>query len=194
MTAFKCLAGLAALALAGCATAPSGPSVMVLPGSGKNFAAFASDDELCRGWAERQTGVPPEVAAGRDAAAGAVVGTAIGAASGALIGAAVGNPGAGAAIGAGSGLLLGSGQGYGQGIGHGASLQQRYDFAYTQCMYAQGNQIPVARGSVPPPQRYSDSAAPPPQPRYDSEAPRPSRRLPPPPPPGLPPPPPPGAG
>ena len=190
-TALKCFAALAAVALAGCATVPSGPSVMVLPGSGKNFQAFASDDELCRGWAERQTGVPPEVAAGNDAVAGAVVGTAIGAASGALIGAAVGNPGAGAAIGAGSGLLLGSGQGYGQGLAHGASLQQRYDFAYTQCMYAQGNQIPVARGSVPSPARYSGGAPPP---RYDSSAPPPSRRLPPPPPPGLPPPPPPGAG
>jgi outer membrane lipoprotein SlyB len=168
-----------AVALAGCATTPSGPSVLVLPGSAKNFQAFQADDLNCRSWAEHQTGVPPEVAAGQDAAAGAVVGTAIGAAAGALIGAAAGNPGAGAAIGAGSGLLLGSGQGYATGVAHGGSLQQRYDFAYTQCMYASGNQVPVARDSVPPPPPYSANSG---------------RRLPPPPPPGLPPPPPPGAG
>ena len=69
--------------LAGCATAPSGPSVMVLPGSSKNFQAFMNDDALCRTWAERQTGVPPELATGQDAVAGAAIGTAIGAASGA---------------------------------------------------------------------------------------------------------------
>ena len=183
MVALKRLAilGAAGLVLAGCATAPSGPSVMALPGSSKDFQAFMNDDAQCRGWAERQTGVPPEQAAGQDAAAGAVIGTAIGAASGALIGAAAGNPGAGAAIGAGSGLLLGSGQGYSTGLAHGAALQQRYDFAYTQCMYANGNQVPVAAGSFPPPHRA---------PSYGGS----SGRLPPPPPPGLPPPPPPGAG
>jgi outer membrane lipoprotein SlyB len=182
MTSTKRIAALisaVAVALAGCATAPSGPSVLVLPGSSKSFQMFEADDLQCRSWAERQTGVPPEVAAGQDAAVGAVVGTAIGATAGTLIGAAAGNPGAGAAIGAGSGLLLGSGQGYSNGIAHGASLQQRYDFAYTQCMYANGNQVPVARDSVPPPPPYSASSG---------------RRLPPPPPPGLPPPPPPGAG
>ncbi len=185
MTALKtrlATLGAAALALAACATAPSGPSVMALPGSTKNFQAFMNDDAQCRGWAERQTGVAPEQAAGQDAAAGAVIGTAIGAASGALIGAAVGNPGAGAAIGAGSGLLLGSGQGYSTGLAHGASLQQRYDFAYTQCMYATGNQVPVAAGSFPPPPRA---------PSYGGSS---GQRLRPPPPPGLPPPPPPGAG
>jgi len=188
MTALKtrlAILGAAALVFAGCATVPSGPSVMALPGSSKNFQAFMNDDALCRGWAERQTGVAPEQAAGQDAAAGAVVGTAIGAASGALIGAAVGNPGAGAAIGAGSGLLLGSGQGYGTGLAHGAALQQRYDFAYTQCMYANGNQVSVAAGSFPPPPRASS---------YGSNGASSGRRLPPPPPPGLPPPPPPGAG
>lgn len=185
MTFSKRVAALAAalaVALAGCATAPSGPNVMVLPGSGKNFQAFQADDLQCRSWAERQTGVPPEVAAGQDAAAGAVIGAALGAATGTLIGVAAGNPGAGAVIGAGSGLLLGSGQGYSNGLAHGAALQQRYDNAYTQCMYANGNQVPVARGSVPPPPPYSASSA------------NTGRRLPPPPPPGLPPPPPPGAG
>jgi hypothetical protein len=45
-----------ALAVSGCATIPSGPSVMVLPGSSKNFEQFQMDDGLCRQWAAQQTG------------------------------------------------------------------------------------------------------------------------------------------
>jgi hypothetical protein len=36
------------------ATAPSGPSVMVLPGSGKPFDEFQADVSVCRGWAAKQ--------------------------------------------------------------------------------------------------------------------------------------------
>ena len=39
---------------AGCATAPSGPSVNVLPGTGKPFDQFQADVSLCREWAARQ--------------------------------------------------------------------------------------------------------------------------------------------
>ena len=106
----------------------------------------------CRGWAERQTGVPPEAAAGQDAAAGAVIGTAIGAATGALIGAAVGQPGRGRRDRRGLGPVARLGTGLlDRRWRTAASLQQRYDFAYTQCMYANGNQVPVARGLVPGP-------------------------------------------
>src|SRR5438105_9494113 len=41
----------AALLLAACATVPMGPSVMVLPGTGKNFEQFQADDAVCRQWA-----------------------------------------------------------------------------------------------------------------------------------------------
>jgi len=44
-----------ALLLSACATAPTGPSVMVLPGSGKPFEQFQADDTICRQWAARQT-------------------------------------------------------------------------------------------------------------------------------------------
>ena len=37
-----------AIVLAGCASAPTGPSVMVLPGSGKTTEQFQSDDARCR--------------------------------------------------------------------------------------------------------------------------------------------------
>ena len=39
---------------AGCATAPAGPSVNVLPGTGKSFDQFQADVSLCREWAARQ--------------------------------------------------------------------------------------------------------------------------------------------
>ena len=77
----------AAVVLAGCASAPTGPSVMVLPGSGKTMEQFQSDDARCR-----------QVAASE------------------LASVASGN----------------------------VSDQRRYDMAYMQCMYAQGNQVPVS--------------------------------------------------
>ena len=102
----------AAVVLAGCASAPTGPSVMVLPGSGKTMEQFQGDDARCR-----------QVAAGELAAV------------------ASGN----------------------------VSDQQRYDMAYMQCMYAQGNQIPVSHrpgysspyGSTP---STSTTLSPPPTP------------------------------
>ena len=172
-----------ALALGACATVPTGPSVMVLPGSAKTFEQFQVDDAVCRQWAHQQTGTTAGKASSNTTATGAVAGTAIGAAAGAAIGAAAGNPAAGAAIGAGSGLLGGTAIGAGQAQGAYHSVQQRYNMAFMQCMYAKGNQIPVARGSVAP--GYSSSTPPPPP-----TAPRPSNV--PPPPAGNPPPPPPG--
>ena len=39
---------------AGCATAPAGPSVMVLPGAGRPFDEFQADVSVCRDWAAQQ--------------------------------------------------------------------------------------------------------------------------------------------
>ena len=172
-----------ALALGACATVPTGPSVMVLPGSTKTFEQFQMDDAVCRQWAHEQTGTSAGKASSSTTATGAVLGTAVGAAAGAAIGAAAGNPAAGAAIGAGTGLVGGTVIGAGEAHGAYHSVQQRYNMAFMQCMYAKGNQIPVARGSVAP--GYSSSTPPPPP-----TAPRPSNV--PPPPAGNPPPPPPG--
>jgi hypothetical protein len=48
-------AALAVMVLgAGCATAPAGPSVMVLPGAGKPFEQFQADVNICRDWAAVQ--------------------------------------------------------------------------------------------------------------------------------------------
>jgi hypothetical protein len=173
------------LLLAACATIPTGPSVMVLPGSSKSFEQFQVDDGVCRQWAHHQTGTTSGQAAQGSAATGAVVGTVVGAAAGAAIGAAAGNPALGAAAGAGVGLLGGTAVGASHAHGAYYSVQQRYNMAYMQCMYAKGNQIPVARGSVVP--GYSSQSKPPPPP--PTVTPPPNI---PPPPAGTPPPPPPG--
>ena len=140
---------VAGLLLTACATLPPGPSVMVLPGNGKNFEQFQVDDAVCRQWAAQQTGTTTKQASTESAVSGAAIGTVVGAAAGAAIGAAAGAPVTGAAAGAGVGLLGGTAAGASSAAGVGAEVQHRYDMTYMQCMYAKGNQIPVARGSIP---------------------------------------------
>jgi hypothetical protein len=171
-----------------CATVPSGPNVVVLPGRGLSFDQFRNDDYACRTFASQQTGATPSDTATQNTVGGAVLGTLLGAAAGAAIGAVGGNAGTGAAVGAGVGLLGGTAVGASAATPAYTTLQQRYDGAYMQCMYSKGHQIPVARGSVP---SYASqpSAAPPPPPPPPPPANAP--RIPPPPA-GAPPPPPPG--
>jgi hypothetical protein len=168
--------------LSGCATIPHGPSVMVLPGSGKNFEQFQVDDAACRQWASQQVGTTAQKVSTEGTVGGAVIGTVVGAAAGAALGAAAGNPAVGAAAGAGVGLLGGTAIGAGRADASGGSVQRRYDMSYTQCMYAKGNQVPVAGGSRV---QQQPSAAPPPPPPPPTVPP-----TVPPPPPGPPPPPP----
>ena len=79
--------------IGGCATLPTGPSVMVLPAHGKSFEQFQSDDALCRQWARQQIGMSPQETVNQNAVTGAAVGTAVGAGLGAAIGAASGQSG-----------------------------------------------------------------------------------------------------
>ena len=164
----------AVLVLSACVTMPTGPSVMVLPSAGKSFEVFQSEDLACRNWAALQTGATPAGVVNQNLTGGAAIGALMGAGLGAAIGAASGNAGAGAAIGAGSGLIGGTAVASGPAYAAGWDVQQRYDNAYQQCMYAKGNQIPgvlrASRPSVsippppPPPGYYSGSAYPPPPP------------------------------
>ncbi len=172
--------GLASvLALAGCVHVPPGPNVMVMPGRGKTFEAFQYDDTDCRNYAAAQ--VSPDTRRANDSAvASAAVGTAIGAATGAAIGAAAGDPGTGAAVGAGVGLLGGSAVGANEAEYGRWSIQRRYDAAYTQCMYAKGNRVPVRR--APSAAGAYTTPPPPPPPR---NVPPPPRGRPPTPPPNL---------
>jgi len=163
-------------ALSACATFPTGPSVMSLPGTGKSFEQFRADDAVCRQFAFEQVGgVSGQQAAQNSAVTSAAVGTVLGAAAGAAIGSASGDMGAGAAIGAGSGLLLGSAAGTGYASSSYYENQRRYDNAYIQCMYAKGNRVPVyGRFTESPPPAPSswdsrppaDYPPPPAPPRY----------------------------
>jgi hypothetical protein len=160
----------ASLLLAACVSMPKGPSVMVLPGTGKSFDQFRYDDVECRQFADVQIGgTSPSDSAADSVAKSAAVGTVVGAAAGAALGGR-----SGAAVGAGGGLLVGSAAGAGAGETSAYGLQRRYDYAYIQCMYAKGHKVPVSGRLTSAP--AAPSYAPPP---------------PPPPPPGPPPPPPP---
>ena len=131
---------LAPLLLAACTVMPDGPSAMVLPGTGKSFAQFRSDDLQCRGYAQGQFGGSSPQQAGIDSGVrSAALGTVLGAAAGAAI-----DGGHGAGVGAGTGLLFGALAGTGAADSSAYGMQRRYDYVYQQCMYASGHKVPVA--------------------------------------------------
>jgi hypothetical protein len=137
-TTIRLFAAIAVLSLGACVSLPDGPSVMVLPGTGKNFDQFRADDFECKRYASVQIGGNGASAYASDSGVrSAAVGTLLGAAAGAAA-----NGGRGAAVGAGAGMALGglSGTGSAQASAYGA--QQRYDVAFMQCMYAKGHRIP----------------------------------------------------
>ncbi len=136
---------LALVVLAACAETPMGPTVNVMPGPGKSFAEFATDQQMCKGWADQQVQGQAQNANNR-AVGSAVIGTLVGAGLGAATGAAFGNAGAGAAIGAGTGVIGGSAVGGSMSNNAQGSIQVQYNNAFAQCMFAKGHQVP---GFVP---------------------------------------------
>ncbi|MBF0427133.1 MAG: hypothetical protein HQL66_15075 [Magnetococcales bacterium] len=126
--------------LAGCATAPTGPSVLAMPRGGRSYDQFHIDDTTCRGYAQAQTGGTSAV---NNGVTSAIAGTVVGAAAGAAMG---GEHGAG--VGAGAGLLAGSLFGIGFNQSSAQAAQRGYDHAYIQCMYAKGHQVPVSGAVV----------------------------------------------
>lgn len=138
----------ATLLLGACTVMPSGPNVMVLPGSGMSFEQFRGDDMQCRQFAGDQVGAnSPEQAAADSGLRSAALGAALGAVAGAAI-----DGSRGAAAGAGTGLLVGGVAGTGSGQVSARGVQRRYDYAYLQCMYAKGHRVPVSG-------RYSGEAS-----------------------------------
>ena len=153
---------IALLGLGACATMPTGPAVMVLPGTGKNFDQFRFDDGACRQFAYDQVaGVTPSRAADDSGVRSAAAGTLLGAAAGAAI-----DGSSGAAVGAGVGLLFGGLAGAGAAERSAYGAQYRYDVAYQQCMYAKGHRIPVTARftQAPPASSYTPPPPPPNQP------------------------------
>lgn len=151
------IAGLiAAAVLAGCATAPTGPRLAALPGTGKSSEQFRYDDGQCRQFAYSR--IDPN-AANNVAVRDAAIGTAIGAIAGAALG---GHQGAG--VGAGTGLIAGSMIGASESQYAGYDTQREYDRAYLECMYGKGHKIPVPAGTQQTPQPSAPAAPPPPPP------------------------------
>lgn len=147
-----------ALLLSGCASEPLGPTIGVMPAPNKPFDVFQGDQAICKQFAADQ------IRGGAERSIDQQVGTAvIGTLLGAGLGAALGG-GSGAAVGAGVGALGGTAVGAGGGQQTQYSLQQRYDLAYSQCMYSRGNQVPGYRQAPPPgyaapPQGYAPPPA-----------------------------------
>lgn len=167
----------AILVVAGCASVPTEPDVMVLPGTGRTFDEFRVDDGYCRDYAYQSIGGKAREQAANNAAIGnAAIGTAVGAVAGAAIG---GRGSAG--VGAGMGMVVGSASGAEASQRSMRGSQRRYDNAYVQCMYARGHRVPVNMN-------YTTTVAPAAAPA--NVAPPPPAGSPPPPPAGMPPPPP----
>jgi murein L,D-transpeptidase YcbB/YkuD len=145
------------LGLAGCVPANMGPTIQVMPGAGKSFEQFQADQSACEAYANDQ------VAGARKQANQQAVGTALlGSALGAGLGAAAGDAGVGAAAGA----AVGTGVAAGNAQNAALTIQQQYDNAYSQCMYAKGEQVPGFAPPAPPPPPPEPPA--PPKPKYDS--------------------------
>jgi uncharacterized protein YcfJ len=133
------------LMLSGCATTPTSPMVSVMPAPNKPFDVFAQEQTDCEHYASDQVTGNAQAANNRAlgaAAIGAVLGLGVGAATGS---------GRAAAFGAASGGAIGAAVGANQSSYAGYSLQRRYDIAYSQCMYAKGNQVPGMIAAAPPP-------------------------------------------
>jgi uncharacterized protein YcfJ len=143
------------LLAAGCATVPAGPTVVVMPAPGKPFDLFQAEDARCRQWAGQQIGSSPQDTVNQNTAAGAVVGGIVGAGIGAMLG---NGSGGSAAFGAVTGSIIGSSEGASSGQYYGYQAQRRYDIAYQQCMYANGNTVPGVR------RHYDGPRTPPPPP------------------------------
>jgi hypothetical protein len=156
-----------ALLLAACAQTPMGPTVQVMPGPGKSFDAFQYDQAGCKQFAEQSVAGQAQNANMRGLAAGAIT-TALGAGLGGAIGG-----GSGAGIGAAGGAVAGGALGAGSSGNAQVGIQEQYNNAYAQCMYAKGNAVPgygpmmvQSPGAPPPPPGYPPPSAYPPPSGY----------------------------
>lgn len=129
---------LAAISLAACVSAPTGPTITIMPREGKAFDEFKKDDEECRSFSAKSVQDGNSVAL-KQGAISAATGAAIGAAAGALYqGGNSQNVGTGAAI----GMVGGAAVGVMGASNKESQAQAQYNTAYQQCMFTKGNQVP----------------------------------------------------
>lgn len=126
---------LAFLLLGGCATAPMGPHVSVLPAKGKSLEQFKADSQICKDYAHAQIGDDVEKSSGMNTLMDMAIGGAVGALGGQMIGQNTKGTVAGAGIGMAAGLATGA---Y-QASKASDDAQIRYDNAYQECMHAKGH-------------------------------------------------------
>ncbi len=148
------------LLLAGCAQTPMGPTVQVMPGPGKSFDQFQYDQSSCKGFAEQAVAGQAQNANNQAVGAAALT-TALGAGLGAAVGSGWHHgAGPGAAYGAGAGAVTGAAIGADMSSNAQMSIQQQYDNAFAQCMYAKGEMVPgygpMMSQSPPPPPSAAD--------------------------------------
>ena len=141
------VAAATAVAVAGCAMRPMGPSVAVMPAANKPFDAFQQEVTSCKQYADQQVSGQAE-AANAQAVGSAFLGSGLGAAFGGALGG-----GSGAGVGAATGAIAGTGAGAAQSSQAAQpAIQQQYDTAFEQCMYAKGNQVPGFEPTAASPQ------------------------------------------
>ena len=124
--------------LAACVSAPTGPTIAIMPREGKPFEVFQQEDQLCRQFAANAV-QDTSNAALKEGATSAIIGAALGAAAGAVI---QGGNSQNVGTGAGVGLLGGAAMGAMNSSGKQNQAQVQYNIAYQQCMYSKGNQVP----------------------------------------------------
>lgn len=129
MKVLKIAIVLYALLLLGCYS-QGGYTPTVDPYNDPNAYRINQDIEDCRQLAQQSAGGSTV----KETAIGTGVGALIGAAAGAAIGAATGNPGKGAAIGAATG-------GFGGGAKQGFQGEDRFRYAYNQCLAGRGHNV-----------------------------------------------------
>ena len=124
--------------LTACVSAPTGPTVAIMPREGKPFEIFQQEDQVCRQFAADAV-KDTSNAALKEGATSAAIGAALGAAAGAVI---QGGNSQNVGTGAGIGLLGGAAMGAMNSAGKQNQAQTQYNIAYQQCMYSKGNQVP----------------------------------------------------
>ncbi|WP_114689533.1 glycine zipper family protein [Polynucleobacter necessarius] len=124
--------------LTACVSAPTGPTIAVMPREGKPFEVFQQEDQVCRQFAANAVKDTGDAAL-KEGVTSAALAAALGAAAGAVIG---GGSHTGVGTGAGVGLLGGSAIGAMHASGKQNQAQIQYNIAYQQCMYSKGNQVP----------------------------------------------------
>ena len=130
-----------ATSLTACVSAPTGPTVAVMPREGKPFDLFQQEDLYCRNFAANSVRDTSDAAL-KEGATSAAIGAALGAVAGAVI---QGGNHANVGTGAGVGLLGGAAMGAMNSSGKQNQAQAQYNIAYQQCMYSKGNQVPSYR-------------------------------------------------